>query len=83
LRRVNISEAHREHYYQRAIRLGWGHRNIALIEYGLMLAVAISALANLKATFPGTLLAGWAAIFAGLMLFLDIRWKKFILAGHD
>lgn len=83
LLRVNISEAHREHYYQRAIRLGWGHRNIALIEYGLMFAVATSALANLKTTFPGTLLAGWAAIFAGLMLFLDIRWKNFILTRHD
>lgn len=83
LRGANISEAHREHYYQRAIRLGWGHRNIALVEYGLMLAVGISALANLKAIFPSTLLAGWAAFYAGLMLFLDIRWKKYILTRHD
>ncbi len=36
---VKITEAHREHYFQRAIQMGWRHRQVALVEYVLMLGV--------------------------------------------
>lgn len=36
--------AHRSHYYQRLVTLGWSHRRVALREYLLMLACGISAL---------------------------------------
>lgn len=76
LRGAKITEAHREHYYQRAIQLGWGHRNVAIIEYVLMLAVGISALLALDQALPWKLLLIWAVIYAGVMLFLDARWNK-------
>lgn len=77
MRGVKITEAHREHYYQRLIQLGWGHRNVALAEYVLMLAVGISSLLFVKHVFPWQLLLVWGAIYACLMLLLDRRWKKF------
>ncbi|PSJ18167.1 MraY family glycosyltransferase [Nitrosomonas supralitoralis] len=38
-----IWRAHREHYYQRIVQSGFGHRNTALAIYGLMLATGASA----------------------------------------
>lgn len=41
-----VWEAHRSHYYQRLVLLGWGHRRTVLAEYVLMLACAgLTALA--------------------------------------
>ncbi|NGZ60058.1 MAG: UDP-phosphate N-acetylglucosaminyl 1-phosphate transferase [Nitrospira sp. LK265] len=37
LRRENIWQAHREHYYQRLVLSGWSHRRAVLVEYGLMI----------------------------------------------
>ena len=36
-RRKKIWEAHREHYYQRVVLCGWGHRRTVLAEYGVMI----------------------------------------------
>lgn len=76
LRGAKVSEAHREHYYQRLIQMGWGHRNVALIEYVLMGAAGISAIVELHNTFPWQTFLVWGAIFALLMLAIDASWKK-------
>jgi UDP-GlcNAc:undecaprenyl-phosphate GlcNAc-1-phosphate transferase len=76
LRGARVSEAHREHYYQRLIQLGWGHRTVALVEYGLMLGVGISALWLLNNPFPWQVFLAWGAVYACLMLLLDMRWKN-------
>jgi len=47
LRGAKVTEAHREHYYQRVIQMGVSHRDLALFEYGLMLAAGISAIVAL------------------------------------
>jgi len=39
-----VWEAHCSHYYQRLVRLGWGHRKTVLFEYCLMLICALCAL---------------------------------------
>ena len=78
MRGVKITEAHREHYYQRLIQMGWGHRNVALAEYGLMLAVGVSALWMLNKPMTWPLFVVWGSVYAGLMLLVDIRWKNFI-----
>ncbi len=39
-----IWQAHRSHYYQRLVQMGWGHRKTALVEYTLMMAVALNAI---------------------------------------
>lgn len=43
LRGEKIWQAHREHYYQRMVQSGLGHRNTALMSYGLMFVVGGSA----------------------------------------
>jgi UDP-GlcNAc:undecaprenyl-phosphate GlcNAc-1-phosphate transferase len=77
LRGVKVTEAHREHYYQRLIQLGWGHRNVALAEYALMLAASCSALWALQHAFPWQMLLAWSAAYACLMWLVDMRWKNF------
>lgn len=62
--------AHRSHYYQRLVRLGWTHRRTVLAEYSLMLACALSALLAV-AVAPGAqwvLIAGWVVVYAVLAL---------------
>lgn len=44
LRREKIWQAHREHYYQRLVQSGFGHRNTALLGYILMLTASVSAI---------------------------------------
>ncbi|RUQ37409.1 MAG: glycosyltransferase family 4 protein [Candidatus Competibacteraceae bacterium] len=64
-----IWEAHRSHYYQRLVLLGWGHRRTVLAEYGLMLSCAASALlaVHLPGTGQASLALGWLLIYGGLM----------------
>ena len=77
LNRKKISEAHREHYYQRLVLIGWGDRNVALFEYSLMLAAGASAIGwlNHSTEWPWILFLIWGSIYSSLMLFLDYRWK--------
>ena len=64
VRGAKLSEAHREHYYQRLVQLGVGHRNTALFEYALMLLVGICALWALRnpELLPEVLVA-WIVIY--------------------
>jgi UDP-N-acetylmuramyl pentapeptide phosphotransferase/UDP-N-acetylglucosamine-1-phosphate transferase len=70
LRGERAWEAHRTHYYQRLVQLGWGHRKTVLIEYGLMLACGISAVLAPQLAEAGQwlLIVGWCLIYAGLMI---------------
>ena len=64
-----IWRAHRSHFYQRVVGLGWSHRRTTVFEYVLMLACAGSALAladSDSATQRLALLA-WASSYAMLM----------------
>jgi UDP-N-acetylmuramyl pentapeptide phosphotransferase/UDP-N-acetylglucosamine-1-phosphate transferase len=72
-----IWEAHRSHYYQRLVQMGWGHRNTALAEYGLMLAVGSSAIFLTHASVMGQWmgLAVWCLIYSVLMFWVDRRWQ--------
>ena len=77
LRGETIWQAHRSHYYQRAVMLGATHRQLALAAYALMLAVA--ALAFVLQSFPQ--LAAWvlilsAAIYLLIFLAIDFRWNQ-------
>ncbi|MDP2805320.1 MAG: glycosyltransferase family 4 protein [Gallionellaceae bacterium] len=83
LRGVKITEAHREHYYQRAIQLVLGHRSVALIEYVLMLAVGGSALFVLREEFPVVVIGVWCLIFAFLMSFIEMQWKHFVSVDYE
>jgi len=84
LRGERFWEAHREHYYQRLIRMGWSHRRTTLAEYALMAGVAASALAGLRLDSDGQflMLAAWALSYAGAVLAVDIRWWRYVNSGH-
>ena len=52
LRGVKVWQAHREHYYQRLVLAGWGHRKTMVAEYCLMLASGVTALLYVHGTEP-------------------------------
>jgi UDP-N-acetylmuramyl pentapeptide phosphotransferase/UDP-N-acetylglucosamine-1-phosphate transferase len=78
LRRERIWQAHRDHYYQRLVRMGWSHRNTALVEYSLMAAVAIAAIAALRLSPQGqsVVLATVAIIYIVMMRVIDVAWRN-------
>ena len=61
--------AHCGHFYQRLVRLGWGHRKTVVLGYGLMLACACSAAAafRLPSGVQWALLGAWVAAYVVLM----------------
>lgn len=79
LRHEKIWHAHREHYYQRLIRMGLGHRSAALWEYALMLACGLAGLTLLgssQATQTGVALA-WLGMYFFIMVRIDAAWRRF------
>ncbi|MDP2695046.1 MAG: glycosyltransferase family 4 protein [Gallionella sp.] len=74
-----LSEAHRSHYYQRLVQMGWGHRNTALTEYALMLLAGMSALwgIGLAHMAQGYLLLAWAVAYLALMGWIDKCWREY------
>ncbi len=73
LRGERIWEAHRSHYYQRLVQLGWGHRKTVLRAYVLMLACAFSGVqaAAMSPTDVRWLLAMWLVIY--LLIAFKVR----------
>jgi UDP-GlcNAc:undecaprenyl-phosphate/decaprenyl-phosphate GlcNAc-1-phosphate transferase len=78
LRGEKVWQAHRNHYYQRLIQLGWGHRKTALAEYVLMLCVGITAigLLNQPLTLIVVAFTAWTVVYALLMRAIDQRWAR-------
>jgi UDP-N-acetylmuramyl pentapeptide phosphotransferase/UDP-N-acetylglucosamine-1-phosphate transferase len=76
--RERIWEGHREHYYQRMVRMGWGHSKTALVEYGLMVCVGSSAVIALRwsPSMQVVLLVGWAFVYVGIAFSLDRAWLR-------
>lgn len=65
-------QAHREHYYQRLVRSGWGHRRTVLAEYGLMLIFSAAALwaGSVGPGLQWVMLGGSAATYVVLMRYV-------------
>lgn len=68
-----IWQAHREHYYQRMVQAGLGHRNTALCWYGLMLLSGVSAIwaARQDHSMQQITLLVWGCIYLTLLLFFE------------
>jgi UDP-N-acetylmuramyl pentapeptide phosphotransferase/UDP-N-acetylglucosamine-1-phosphate transferase len=77
LRREHIGRAHRDHYYQRLVRMGFGHRGTACIEYAAMAGCAALALLVFRqpAAVQGIALALATAALAGVAVWVDLRWS--------
>lgn len=78
LRGKEITQAHRGHYYQRLVKMGWGHRNTAIAEYVLMLLAGASALMGMNWDVRNQviMLACWLLIYYGLMICVDRLWRQ-------
>ncbi|MGE3978851.1 MAG: hypothetical protein AB7F94_14885, partial [Nitrospira sp.] len=65
LRRKKIWQAHREHYYQRLVLVGWSHRRTVLAEYGVMILCGGLAVLYHHSTDDVRLsiLGAWVALF--------------------
>ena len=77
--RARIWEAHRDHYYQRLVRMGWGHSRAALAEYVLMAICGSAALAGLR--WPHSeqvvLLLAAAAFYIVLGIVVEFAWRRY------
>jgi UDP-N-acetylmuramyl pentapeptide phosphotransferase/UDP-N-acetylglucosamine-1-phosphate transferase len=81
LRGENPAQAHRDHYYQRLIRMGWSHRRLAFTVYPLMLASAASAV--WVAHFPAVqtiMITIWGGFYVWGMAWVDKRWRGHVEA---
>jgi UDP-N-acetylmuramyl pentapeptide phosphotransferase/UDP-N-acetylglucosamine-1-phosphate transferase len=73
-----IWRAHRDHYYQRMVRMGLGHRTTALVGYMTMGICAGLALLGrgqppyLQAACFGT----GVAVLVALAVWVDVRWRR-------
>ena len=76
LKGERVWRAHREHYYQRLVLAGWGHRRTVLAEYVLMLVCGVTAVVYGQAGEPLrlTILLGWVGIY--LVLAWGVRWVE-------
>ena len=79
LHRERVWQAHRDHYYQRLVRMGFGHRGTAAIEYAVMLGCAAIALLAREASvaLQITALALAAAALVAIAVWVDMRWARF------
>ena len=78
-RRERVWQAHRDHYYQRLVRMGFGHRGTAVVGYLVMAACA--AVAFFGRTEPPIIqILAFLAAAAGLGIiaaWVDLRWSRF------
>ncbi len=77
LRGEKVWEAHRSHYYQRLILMGWSHRRAALAEYALMAGSGAAALLALhvRVSLALLVLAILGSVYAGALVMIDRRWR--------
>lgn len=67
LRGERIWQAHRSHYYQRLVLLGWSHKRTVLTEYILMIICATTAILAVQFTLDMIwIVAGCFAMYSGL-----------------
>lgn len=78
IRREPVWQAHREHYYQRLVRMGWTHRRLSGLEYLLMALTSIAALSllNLPSRLQFVGVAGVAVVYVIIMGAIDRQWSR-------
>jgi UDP-N-acetylmuramyl pentapeptide phosphotransferase/UDP-N-acetylglucosamine-1-phosphate transferase len=75
---AKVWQAHRDHYYQRLVRMGLGHAGTLAVYSALMLGTAASALAALmRAPDAGaSVLALWGAVLLLLYAGIGYHWNR-------
>lgn len=72
IRRERIWQAHRSHYYQRLVQLGWGHRKTVMWEYALMFGCSVTVFAckNAMPVVQYSVVGLWMAIYILLAIWV-------------
>ena len=80
LRAERVWQAHRDHYYQRLVRMGLGHRGTAYIAYAAMLLCAAAALVgrNQPPMVQASIFLGVTLLLAAFAVWVDLRWARFL-----
>lgn len=78
LRGARVWHAHREHCYQRLVRLGWGHAGTLALYAGLMAGGAVTALAALRwaPNLGAAALGLWVAVLGSLFVATEYYWRR-------
>ena len=82
IRGERVWHAHREHYYQRMVRMGLGHRNTAWVAYAAMIVCAAAALLGRAQapTLQATAFAAGVVRLGGLAIWVYVRWGRLVRA---
>jgi len=81
----SLTEAHRSHYYQRAILIGYSHKQVLVLSCGIMICVGILGVLAVIINTQKITFFIFILLFSsfGLMLrFIDIMWAKHLLKKH-
>mgnify|MGYP001594846681 CR=1 FL=1 len=82
--RQKIWEAHRDHYYQRLVLLGWGHRRTVLAEYGLMVLCGVLAWGYQVSDDRARLaiLGFWGLLMISAMVAVHLAERRQLASNH-
>lgn len=69
-RREKVWQAHSSHYYQRLVKIGWGHKRVVVAEYFLMIICSAAALSLQSIDEISLKLSGLAILGSGWVLLL-------------
>jgi UDP-N-acetylmuramyl pentapeptide phosphotransferase/UDP-N-acetylglucosamine-1-phosphate transferase len=85
LRRERVWEAHKDHYYQRLVRMGFGHRDTAYVEYAAMAGCAVLALfaRQSEGSVQAAVLAAAALALSAIAVWVDVRWARLSQSGRS
>jgi UDP-GlcNAc:undecaprenyl-phosphate/decaprenyl-phosphate GlcNAc-1-phosphate transferase len=85
LRGERVWLAHRTHYYQRMVQMGFGHRGTAWVGYALMAGCAGAALAGRDQApwMQGLVFFGAVAVLGALAVWIDVRWARYTRAPTE
>lgn len=77
-RRERVWLAHKTHYYQRLVQLGWGHRKTVLAEYTLMLTCSGSAVwaATSSEWIQAAILGFWVFVYPLLAVLVHAQERR-------
>jgi len=81
LRKDRFWEAHREHTYQRLVRMGWSHGRLLKVEMVLMAGSSTTAIALLHASEAARVVAivVWLGLYLGLLILVDRQWQTYLV----
>jgi UDP-GlcNAc:undecaprenyl-phosphate GlcNAc-1-phosphate transferase len=79
VRGEKVWKAHREHYYQRMVLMGFGHRRTAWLAYVAMGVCAAAAVLgrNQPPWLQGLAFFGASVVLGAFALWVDLRWARF------